>query len=155
LANSLTEGTIVLAGPVVAIDSKLRNHPRVVLAGVLGYEELPQLASRSRVLVMPYRRMPATEAMQPLKFKEYMATGLPCVVSPLPAVAGWNDCVDIVADGDGFTRRVMMRLQEGTSESQRAARKRLGDESWEAKARQFAKVLEATLANPAGTTRFT
>jgi glycosyltransferase involved in cell wall biosynthesis len=147
-ADSLKSGTIVLAGPVVSIDSKLLKHPRVYFPGPLSYQELPSLAREAAVLTMPYRLMPATEAMQPLKLKEYMATGLPCVVSRLPATEPWQDCVDIASNAEQFADLVLLRLQQELLESQRKARLRLAAESWEAKSRQFEAVLQATRATP-------
>lgn len=144
-ADALKTGGIVLAGPVVAIDSRLRNHPRVALLGPISYQELPSLARQAALLTMPYRRMQATEAMQPLKLKEYMATGLPCVVSRLSATDDWEDCVDVASSGEEFTNLVLTRLKSELPSSQRDARKRLSAESWEAKARQFDVVLQSTL----------
>ena len=59
--------------------------PRVVYVPPLPYEALPGLAREASVLVMPYADLPVTWAMQPLKLKEYLATGKPAVVRDLPA----------------------------------------------------------------------
>lgn len=146
LAEALPEGTIVLAGPTAAMDSRVGQHPRIVQVGPICYDDLPTVARHTAVLVMPYRRMPATEAMQPLKLKEYMATGLPCVVACLPATEPWEDCVDVVSTVNQFTERVLQRLLHGLPERQRAARERVTSESWQAKARQFESVLQDTLS---------
>jgi glycosyltransferase involved in cell wall biosynthesis len=146
LAQHMTQGTILLVGPVQSVDAALRRHPRIRLVGPLSYDDLPTLAQQADVLVMPYRQMPATEAMQPLKLKEYLATGLPCVVSRLPATEEWSDCLDVVDSSESFVETVISRAETGVSGSQLNSRKRLEREDWNAKAEQFRSLIEKNFA---------
>jgi hypothetical protein len=86
---------------------------------------------------MPYHDIPATRAMQPLKLKEYLATGKPVVVRSLPATAEWADALDLASTAEEFVTLVQRRAREGLLASQRQARERLQSESWAAKARQL------------------
>ncbi len=54
----------------------------------MAMEELPALAQQASVLIMPYADLPVTRVMQPLKLKEYLATGRPVVAAPLRRC--WN-----------------------------------------------------------------
>ena len=90
---------------------------------------------------MPYADLPVTRAMQPLKLKEYLATGRPVVVTPLPAVREWQDCMDVAGSAHDFAQRVVDRLDGTVPDAQRGARARLGGESWGAKAAQLEKIL--------------
>ena len=145
LADRLDEGTIVLAGPVESLSSDLRTHPRVLTTGAFPYEALPALANRASVLVMPYRDITATRAMQPLKLKEYLATGLPCVVRDLPATKSWSNSLDLVTSQDEFVKVTLDRIATGLSASQKADRERLVNESWEAKAQEVDTVLASIM----------
>jgi hypothetical protein len=84
-----------------------------------------------------YADLPVTRAMQPLKMKEYMATGKPVVVSSLPSVTEWDDCLDIALSPMEFANVVMHRLETELPEDQRFARTRLDSEGWRAKAIQL------------------
>jgi glycosyltransferase involved in cell wall biosynthesis len=137
LASDLPRGTIVLAGPQGEYDPGLRKAARVLHLGPLPYEMLPQLAREAAVLIMPYADIAVTQAMQPLKLKEYLATGKPVVVRDLPATREWSDCLDLAATPESFSDAVRRRLATGLPEEQRRARARLAAESWAAKARQF------------------
>src|SRR5207245_6567196 len=128
-------GTIVLAGPTANPDAALFKLRRVVHVGSLPYEELPRLAAAASVLVMPYAVLPATQAMQPLKLKEYLATGRPVVVRDLPSTRPWADCLDVADTADSFCAKVAQAIAEGVSPEQRRARTRLDGEGWPAKAR--------------------
>jgi glycosyltransferase involved in cell wall biosynthesis len=135
-------GTILLAGPHNEPDPQLLALPGVVAPGPLPLEQLPGLARLSSVLIMPYADLPVTRAMQPLKLKEYLATGLPCVVSDLPANREWSDCLDLAGSPEGFVAAVERRLVECVPEGQRLARQRLSQESWQEKALRFEQMIE-------------
>lgn len=139
LCESLTEGTILFVGPLDGPDPELLRLSRVRTLPPLPFADLPALAARTAVLIAPYADLPVTRAMQPLKLKEYIATGKPVVVRHLPATAEWADCVDVVDTAEAFAQAVLMRLREGVPESQRQARRRLESECWTAKAQQFEK----------------
>jgi glycosyltransferase involved in cell wall biosynthesis len=137
LGGDLTRGTILLVGPEADPDPGLAGLPRVVRLPPLPYEQLPALAQAADVLLMPYADLAVTRAMEPLKLKEYLATGRPVVVRDLPAVRAWEDCLDRAATATAFSWLVRQRLAEGLPEAQARARRRLAQEGWEAKAEQF------------------
>ena len=132
--------TLVLVGPRQSPDPAIDALPNVVTPGPVDYDQLPALASAADVLVMPYRDVPVTRAMQPLKFKEYLATGKSVVGSMLPAAEPWRDAADLVDSADGFVEAIRCRLNGPTPE-QIAARRRLNGESWDSKADQFHQTL--------------
>ena len=127
----------MLVGPEQEPDPALFASPRVARVPPVRFEQLPRLAREAGVLVMPYADLPVTRAMQPLKLKEYLATGKPAVVRDLPATRPWADCLDLAATPEEFSRLVRLRIAGGLPGHQRQARTRLAAESWEAKARAF------------------
>jgi glycosyltransferase involved in cell wall biosynthesis len=137
LSDAMPDGTILFVGPVDAPDPELLRLPRVRALPALPLADLPALAARAGVLIAPYADLPVTRAMQPLKLKEYIATGKPVAVRRLPATAEWADCVDVVESPEAFANAVLARLREGVPAEQRQARARLESESWSAKAEQF------------------
>jgi glycosyltransferase involved in cell wall biosynthesis len=141
LANDLTGGTIVLIGPESDPDPALPRLPRVVLHPAVPFAELPRIAREARVLIMPYADLPVTRAMQPLKLKEYLATGKPVVVRDLPSTRTWGEALDLAETPQAFSQVVQERLASGLPVSHRRARGRLAEESWAAKARAFERWL--------------
>jgi glycosyltransferase involved in cell wall biosynthesis len=141
LSNEMDHGTILLAGPEQNPDPALLELPRVARLGSLPYEVLPQLAAEAAVLVMPYADLEVTRAMQPLKMKEYLATGKPVVVSDLPACSDWSDCLDVVRTSGEFSATVRRRASAPLTPEQQTARMRLCQETWDSKAEEFGKIL--------------
>jgi len=137
LSADLACGTILLIGPADDPDPALLRLPRVVHVPPLPFAELPVVAREAAVLVMPYADLPVTRAIQPLKLKEYLATGKPTVARRLPATVEWGDCLDLVDTPPEFCDAVKRRLQDGLPPEQLAARTRLTQEGWDEKARLF------------------
>ncbi len=143
LSERLTAGTILFTGPHDSPDPALVRLPRVRTLPPLPFSDLPVLASQASVMIAPYADLPVTRAMQPLKLKEYIATGKPVVVRKLPSTSQWADCVDVVESPEAFVNAVLTRLRDGLPTSQIHARARLESESWAAKAEQFEAWVDA------------
>jgi glycosyltransferase involved in cell wall biosynthesis len=141
LSEVLTTGTVVLVGPEDDADPALAGLPNVAQRPAVPLSDLPALAAAASVLIMPYADLPVTRAMQPLKLKEYLATGKPAVVRDLPATRAWADCLDVAATPHEFAATVRRRLAEGLPAAQRDARARLEAENWIVKAQQFARLV--------------
>jgi hypothetical protein len=110
--------------------------------------KLPAVAAAADVLVMPYADAPVTRAMQPLKLKEYLATGKPAVVRDLPSSRPWADCLDIARTPQEFVAAVRRRLATGLPPDQKTARFRLAAEDWSEKAAEFARLVRRTDGTP-------
>jgi glycosyltransferase involved in cell wall biosynthesis len=133
LADEMKAGTIILVGPDADPDPALLRINRVTRILPVPYDHLPRLAKAADVLVMPYADLPVTRAMQPLKLKEYLATGRPTVVRDLPATREWSNAADLVSTPEEFSRLVRLRIETGLPESQKYARADLARESWSEK----------------------
>jgi hypothetical protein len=141
LGRRMASGSIAIVGPRQDPDPRLAKLARVRLLGPAEFDDLPALAREASVLAMPYADLPVTRAMQPLKMKEYLATDRPVVVTRLPAVAGWEDCMDVADGAEEFATRVLARIGGPLPPAQTAARARISNEGWSAKAARFADIL--------------
>ncbi len=137
LADAMTHGTVLLVGPQQDPDPRLLAHPRIFAPGPMAMEELPALAQQASVLIMPYADLPVTRVMQPLKLKEYLATGRPVVAAPLPAVLEWQAFVEVTETAERFTEGVLAHLAGRGQSRETRVREALAGESWEAKAAWF------------------
>lgn len=128
---------LAFVGPADDPDPRILAHPSITLEGPLPYERLPGRAALSDILVMPYADLAVTRAMQPLKLKEYLATGLPVVCSDLPANREWSASMDIESDPQRFAELAETRARTALPRTQVEARKALQGECWDAKAKAF------------------
>lgn len=142
LSNDMTDGTIVLIGPQQDPDPAIIALPNVMTLPAQPMTALPAIAQQASVLVMPYADLPVTRAMQPLKLKEYLATGKPVVVNRLASTDAWSDCLDVAETPEQFSRLVRERMSSGIPVEQTIARSRLQQESWNSKAAQLELILK-------------
>ncbi len=137
LSAALSKGTIAFVGPVTDCCPSLFRLSRVIHVPPVPYSQLPGIAQQASVLIMPYVNRSGLWELQPLKLKEYLATGKPAVVCDLPATRAWADALDVASTPEEFAAAVLRRLSTGLPPEQAAARARLAAESWAEKARQF------------------
>lgn len=149
LSERLTAGTILFVGPTDNPAPELSRLPRVWIHPPVPYDDLPALAARTAVFIAPYADLPVTRAMQPLKLKEYIATGKPAVVRRLPSTQPWADCADVTDTPEQFAATVLARIVGGLPEEQRRARTRIEAENWATKAAQFERWIDGTGEGPA------
>jgi hypothetical protein len=142
LSKDMAHGTIVLIGPQQDPDPEILALPNVRTLPAQPLAALPAIAQQADVLIMPYADLPVTRAMQPLKLKEYLATGKPVVVNRLPSTDAWSDCLDVAETSAQFSQLVRDRITHGIPASQATARNRLQQESWKNKAEALGKVLK-------------
>ena len=143
LSKDLIEGTIVLIGPQQDPDPALLTLSNVRVLPAQPLSALPPIAEQANVLIMPYADLPVTRAMQPLKLKEYLATGKSVVVKRLPSTDAWADCLDAAETPAEFSQIVRNRVYSGISPAQALARCRLHQESWKSKADRFEHLLKS------------
>jgi glycosyltransferase involved in cell wall biosynthesis len=141
LSKVLKKGSILLFGPKEDPNPALYDIPKLFLRDAIKFARLPEIAATANVLIMPYINAPVTQAMQPLKLKEYLATGKPVVVRSLPATRPWADACDACETIDEFVLTIISHISRHQSnaipDDQISARTRLNGESWKYKAEQF------------------
>lgn len=117
LAHHRPTWNIVLIGPVGMADpstdvGKLQQMSNVHLLGHRHYDDLPQYLKGFDVAVIPYNINAYTESVFPIKFFEFLATGKPVVISPLPALKDYADKVLVARDKDGFVAACQSALDD-------------------------------------------
>jgi glycosyltransferase involved in cell wall biosynthesis len=107
VAKRHPEWHVVVVGPVGRADpgtdtSRLKAEENVHLMGLRDYDVLPTYLKRFDVAVIPYRINDATRSVFPIKFFEFMASGTPTVISNLPALEDFYECVQVAETPDAF-----------------------------------------------------
>jgi glycosyltransferase involved in cell wall biosynthesis len=102
------KGSLVLVGPdILSVESRqhLASRDNIVVLGARPHSSIPGYLQHADVLVVPHRRTPFTESLDPIKAYEYRAVGRPVVATP---VAGFRDvgAPVVVAAGSHFVEAV-------------------------------------------------
>ncbi|MFP4104508.1 MAG: glycosyltransferase [Phycisphaerae bacterium] len=112
--------------------SQYRPVENLNFLGRRAYHELPAYCAGFDVGLVPFRLNRLTEAVNPIKLREYLAAGLPVVSSPMPEVRRYADLVRFASTSEEFIPAVEAALQTSI-EQRRHYVQRMTSETWESK----------------------
>ena len=144
-ARAHPEGSVVIIGKTApdCDDSKLRAEPNIHMLGRKPYADLPGYSKAFDVALMPFKVSELTLNANPLKVREYLASGLPVVSTDLPEVRKVGLC-KIASDTEDFVRKVDECLAEGPGPNRERADK-IFNESWDARVEEIRHHVGAAL----------
>ena len=98
--------------------------PNMHRIGEVSYAELPAYLSAFDVCTIPFQRTPLTEATNPVKLYEYLATGKPIVARRLPEIEPFADLIELYDRPEDFDAALTRALKPRSDEETVAARRR-------------------------------
>ncbi len=105
--------------------------PNVELLGEIPYPRVPGFLAGLDVGLAPYRDLPATRAVDPVKLYEMLAVGLPVAVRRLPAVERWRPPLVYPYDDPGSLAITLVAARrEDREELRHRRREAAAAESW-------------------------
>jgi glycosyltransferase involved in cell wall biosynthesis len=113
----------------------------------VAYEELPRYAAGFDVCVLPWETERAfTSYGSAIKVREYLATGKPVVISPLPEYEPMGDVLRIARSREDFFRLVEDALKDSDPEAARRRQSAVAGGTWDARAEWASGLIEDALA---------
>lgn len=113
----------------------------------VAYNELPRYAAGFDVCVLPWETERAfTSYGSAIKVREYLATGKPVVISPLPEYEPMQGVLRIARSREDFFRLVEDALNENDPEAARARQASVASGTWDARAEWVSGLIEEALA---------
>lgn len=141
VARAHRDWQFVFVGPRTAPLSPLDGAPNVhVLPGV-PYTEVPRWLAAADALIIPYVRNAQTDTINPLKLREFLATGRPIATTAMPEVARvYGDLVPTGDGPEGFAAAIEAALALPASAAE-ARQARVAPESWDARVEALSEFL--------------
>jgi glycosyltransferase involved in cell wall biosynthesis len=114
----------------------------------VAYAELPRYAAGFDVCVLPWETEQSfTSYGSAIKVREYLATGKPVVIAPLPEYEPMGDVLRIARSRDEFLRLVEEALLENDPEARAKRQGAVASGTWEARAEFVGELIEKVLGN--------
>lgn len=110
LARMRPQWSFLLVGQAFADVSALKLLSNVLLVGPQPYESLPCWAKAFDVAIIPYRLNQQVKNANPLKLREYLATGRPIVTVSNPEIERFSQWVRIVDGNAAFLAAIEQAL---------------------------------------------
>jgi glycosyltransferase involved in cell wall biosynthesis len=112
----------------------------------VGYNELPNYAAGFDVCVLPWSTdVTFTSYGSAIKVREYLASGKPVVIAPLPEYESMSEVLRIARNRTQFLELVDDALQESGSELVRARQDSVRNGTWDARAEFVSNLIEEAL----------
>ena len=144
LALALPYVSFVFTGPTQANVSDLKMHPNIFFTGAIPYEELPSVVQGWDACLLPYHLNALTRNINPLKLKEYLATGKPVISTPLPDACELSEFVKIIEARNiaGWRNAIDEAISGQWLPDKKALGEFLANESWTRKADIFLRICQ-------------
>lgn len=145
LARSRPQWTFLMIGRLAVDPGPLRNLPNVAFPGPQPYRTLPQWAKSFDVAIIPYRLTQQVVNCNPLKLREYLATGKPVVAVSAPEIDPYGNVVRIARDRDQFLSHIEQALHADSPAQQQARMRSVAGISWDSRMERVVRVVETRL----------
>ncbi len=136
LARERPQWRFLLIGMASVETDSLGGYSNVVLAGAQPYTSLPDWARAFDVAILPYRSLDrGAMNANPLKLREYLATGKPVVAVSTPEIERFSHCIRIATPPQDFLRQIEDALANDSDDDRQRRMREVMDSTWEARVR--------------------
>ncbi len=130
---------------------EIENLPNVHFLPPVKYEELPSYAAGFDVCVLPWETEQAfTSYGSAIKVREYLATGKPVVIAPLPEYELLSHVLRIARSRDEFLSLIQDALDENDPDAAKARQAAVADGTWDARAEWVSGLMQEALDRKGG-----
>jgi glycosyltransferase involved in cell wall biosynthesis len=140
VARSLPDMVFVMVGGV-SLEPGWCPLPNVHFLGRKPYDDVARYMAACDVLIMPWNDSDWIKACNPIKLKEYLATGRPVVTADFTALDGWRDLVHVAKGPEAFAAAIRTALARPLDHE--AVLSRLDGETWASKADLLSRTIES------------
>ena len=145
LAARRPDVTFAFVGPRQLPRGPLDALPNVRFLPPVPYADVPAVVRAFDVSLLPYVESTLTERINPLKLREFLASGGPVVATPLPEVRPYLAWVRGPRGADEWMIALAEAIEEGGSRRVERAHA-VRDEGWDRKAEEFSDHCREALA---------
>ena len=125
---------------------EIEELPNTHFLPAVPYNDLPRYAAGFDVCVLPWEtELPFTSYGSAIKVREYLATGKPVVISPLPEYESMKDVLRIARTRADFIRLLDEALNEQDPEARRRRQAAVAGGTWDARAEWVSNLIEQKL----------
>lgn len=139
-ARSMPGTNFVFIGPINTDIQSLDVMPNVFMLGPKPHHLLPGYVQHFKVAMLPFRDTPQIRACNPLKLREYMASGVAIAATDFPALDPYRSLIHVGTSPASFIEAIRTALADGNRRSLR--QRAVANETWHRRAEDLAAVID-------------
>jgi hypothetical protein len=140
-AHRLPKWTFEFVGPIRGQPRFLDAAPNIVWRGPLPYEDLPAAMANWDAAWIPFRVDDLTRAVNPLKLREYLASGIPTFSTPLPESMALGTVICVGSDSDDVVHFLEEVVAQDSTDARLTRRAAVAEHGWSTKAAELIRAL--------------
>jgi glycosyltransferase involved in cell wall biosynthesis len=137
VAERMPDFSFVITGNVEVNTTRLKAKKNIYFTGSIPYRELPAMASGWDICILPYKINKLTDAIQPLKLKEYLSTGIPVISAPIKESVKLGMYLSIAKTPQEWEEKIKGNIKSRSVKQKNKIQSFLEKESWNSKAELF------------------
>jgi glycosyltransferase involved in cell wall biosynthesis len=145
LAKARPAWTFLIIGRTAVDLGELRQLSNVVFTGVQPYESLPDWARAFDVAIIPFRQNELVRNVNPLKLREYLATGKPVVTIWMPEVDQFAHCIGIARNREQFLAQIEQGLKTDSASEKELRIQAVAGMTWDARVAAVLEIVKARM----------
>jgi glycosyltransferase involved in cell wall biosynthesis len=149
LAKARPSWTFLMVGRIATDLGELASLPNLVFTGPKPYESLPRWAKVFDVAIIPYRLTFQVLNANPLKLREYLATGKPVVAVSTPDIDQFADYVRIARNRNQYLQEIEFALANDSEQDRMKRIQAVSKMSWDGRVEEIVALLGTRLAHQA------
>lgn len=138
---------ILMVGHASTNVDELLALPNVTMVGPQPYETLPQWAKAFDVAIIPYRMNQQVTNANPLKLREYLATGKPVVSVPAPELDKFGGLIRVATEPVGYIAQIEAALADTDPANVKARMDAVSKMSWDHRVEQIWQLVQGLAAS--------
>ena len=146
LARRHPDWQFVMIGHLAARVNPCAGLANVHFLGARKFAQLPAYACAFDVAILPYLLNEQVYNCNPIKLREYLATGKPVVSVRYPEVEKYRDVVAIADDAAQFEQHISFYLEHDSAELAAGRVARVRGESWDSRVQEILAALQSELS---------
>ena len=126
----------------VKVKQRLEKYPNVSFHLPINQNDVPKLLATYDVGIIPYLVNDVNKNIYPLKINEYLAVGVPLVMTPFADLPDFDGIVSVSKNSNDFVEKLKFETQNDSAEKIRVRTEFAKSNSWDARTESFSEILE-------------
>lgn len=128
-----------------AIQDRLEHFANVSFFPPVKSEDVPALLGSYNAGIIPYLQNEINKNIYPLKINEFLAVGVPVIMSRFADLPEFEGMADTVNDAAEFIQRIRFQVENDDSQKRNSRIGFASENSWDRRAEEFSDIMEVLL----------
>jgi teichuronic acid biosynthesis glycosyltransferase TuaH len=129
----------------VAVTTRLGKYANVQFLAPVKPEHVPELLSKFNAGIIPYLQNEINKNIYPLKINEYLAVGVPVIMTRFAELPEFEEIVDAVTNSTDFIKQLKYHVENDNNQKRKQRIEFASKNSWDNRSEEFSRIIAGLL----------